>query len=694
MAESLDAGLPHSAPASLQDAILALDTALERRLRYPDAHPVVGASRDAFVRAWEQVLGELGTTSVSVAADRLGWGEPGGPVLPGVRPRALARLLHSMHMTALTVQAEASDKELLALLDLVHGLRNDARPFQAIQTWTRDSGVRAVRVTALDMDDLTYTDRRLKAPPEDSAGRLQRYLAEPAEDAATAAREILENWRGREMLGLAAVRAELLQRLQSAKPGEERALSERILKLLAAFPEPVRADLLRIHTPDGTSMFAQLVRPLPPRDALTALLELGRLDGRLPRGTTAILTQILHCLPDGDRVAADIAEDADAGTVAAALQSMFANRAENEYNPEDYQQRLDELARQENLRGSEPSARTRVLEDAPGLAAAAGAIAAVTLDGAAADEEGPMLERLDRALPALLERRRTDLVAIAARAVRARDAAARREGAALATRIAGSLPALLAATSTSAQARADLRDILALLPADKVAHEAMRQLLAGGTEPHADLLRSLLLDADGKVLASLLATTVEKMPERIARVRALLRDGRSPEVRALLDRLKNHADRRIRTTALAVLVERDGASEHHEALTGAVTGPDADHARWALQCLAGASNDEGEVTGFLGWLLEKQRGLSSDIRGRIIASLLERGEAGRHRAAAALIAVSASPGAASARLGRRLVAQLGKHGTDPEVARAIRCWQRSPARWLGGLADLWSGGRR
>ena len=697
MPRSLDAGTPRSAPASLLDAISALETALERRLLYPDAHPIVGASREAYARAWAATVAELGTTQVSIGPDRMGWGEGAGHELPGPRVGTLARLLHSLHMTAFTVTAEARDEDLLALLDLIHDVRSDPRPFQAIQRWTKESGVHAVHVAALDMDDVRYTDRRADAPSGDASAGLQRYLTGPGEDPTRIAQELMEAWRGREALGLTAVRTELLQRVERVNPGEERELSDRIMRLLAAFPEAVRADLLRIHTPEGSSMFARLLRPLPPRDALTTLLELGQLKGALPRGTTAILTQILHCLPDGDAVADDITargDDVDAGTVAAALESMFANRADTEYNPEDYQQRLDELARQESLEGSGPSARSLALEDAAGLAVAVGGIACLTLTEAPADEERPLLERVDRTLPALLDRRRTDLVAVAARALRSRAADTSPAGQAFVAQVLGGLDKLLTSGAASPEARDDVRAILALLPPEKVAHEAMRQLLAGGSEADADLLRALLLDVDGKLLARLLTETVEKTPQRIARVRAVLRDGKSTEVHDLLDRLQSHADRRIRTTALAVLVERDGASDHLDALTAALAGPDLELARWALQCLASSSENAEDVTGFLGWMLEKPRSLSADISGRIAGLLLQRGDAGIRRAAAALTVLGRSPQPANARLARRLAASLARHTGDVDVQRALGRWRRSPARWLGWIAEAFSGSRR
>lgn len=696
MSHSLDAGAPHAAPASLLDAILALDVALERRLLYPDAHPMVGASREAYARAWAAALAETGGTRVWIGPGRMGQGEGDGNELPGPRVEAMARMLHALHVTAITVQADATDDDVLALLDLVHALRSAPRPFEAIRQWTAESGVTAVQVTALDMDHLRYTDRREDAPAESTWKGLQQYLATPDDDPARAAQELMDSWKGREAMGLAAARAELMQRLENAPPGEEGALSERILKLLAAFPEAVRADLLRIRTPEGSSMLARLVRPLPPRDALTTLLEVGQVQGALPRGTTAILTQILHCLPDGDAVAGGIeasASDANAAEVAAALQSMFAKRSDAEFNPEDYQRRLDELARQENLEGTGPSERTQALEDAAGLAASVGGIAALTLDGASEEEAPHLLARLDHALPGMLERRRTDLVAVAARAVRSRDLAGSPHGASFVKRIAGQLESLVTLGASAAKPREDVRAILALLPQDTVSRDSLRLLLAGAADREADFLRGLLLDADGKSLATLLADTVEKAPERIGRVRTLLRDGRSNEVRALVDRLRLHADRRLRTTALAVLVERDGAAEHLDALTEAVTGADVEQARWALQCLASSSEDAEDVNGFLGWLLEKRKNLSADITSRIAALLLQRGEAGIRRAAAALAVVCGSPAPARARLARRLAASLEKHKADAEVRRALGRWRRSPARWLGWIGELTGGSR-
>jgi hypothetical protein len=340
VSQSLDAGSP---PVSLLDAVIALDVALERRLLYPDAHPYVGASRKAYARAWADALAELGAIRLWIGSEKMGWGAEETQELPGMRVETLGRLLHSLHVTAVTVDVDAKSEDLLALLDLVHALRTDSRPFQAIQRWTKDAGVKSVHVTALDMDDMRYTDRRAEGPPDATRAGLQRYLTDNAQDPARAAEELLKIWKDQEAVGLAAARAELLQRLDHVEPGAERELSERIIHLLSALPESVRADLLRIRTPSGASMLARLVRPLPLRDALTALLELGQVNGSVPKGTTAILTQILHCLPDGPAVAGQIAvpgeENVDATKVAAALEGMFANRAEQDYNPEDYQRR-------------------------------------------------------------------------------------------------------------------------------------------------------------------------------------------------------------------------------------------------------------------------------------------------------------------------------------------------------------------
>lgn len=698
MSQSLDAGTPPSAPASLLDAVIALDVALERRLLYPGAHPYVGASRSTYTQAWAQALAELGAVRLWIGAGKMGWGADDALELPGARVETLGRLLHSLHVTSITVDVDAGSEDILALLDLVHALRAEPSPFQALQRWTKEGGARSVHVAALDMDGVRYSDRRTDSPSDETRQGLQRYLADAEQDPARVAEQLMETWKDQETLGLAAARAELLQRLEHVAPGAERELSERIIRLLAALPESIRADLLRIRTPSGSSMLARLVRPLPLRDALTALLELGQVNGSVPKGTTAILTQILHCLPDGptlaDGIVAPGEENVDAARVASALEAMFANRAERDFNPEDYQRRLDELARQENLTVDRSTHRTQALEDAAGLAAQTGGIAALTFADALPDEERPLLERLDRSLPALLDRKRSDLLALASRAIRARGAEKSNAGGTFATRLAASLPALLSLDGEPG-GRDDVRAILALVPGDVVAKEALQQLLAARPGQDVELLRALLLDCDGRMLAGLLTESIEKAPERIARIRSLLRDARSAEVRKLLERLQHHADRRVRTTALAVLVERDGAAQHLDTLTDAVASPDLEFARWALQCLASSSEKAEDVTDFLGWMLEAQAGrLSTDVSWRIASLLLQRGTPGIRRAAAAALVLCGSVSLRNARLARRLVGGLETHREDPEVARVIRRFQWSLVRWLSLLPEWESGARR
>jgi hypothetical protein len=302
-------------------------------------HPYVGASREAVERGWAAALAELGAIRLWIAPSKMGWGQGEVLELPGPRVEALGRLLHSMHVTSVTVDLDAKGNDVLALLDLVHALRTDPRPFDSIQRWVKEANVPSIHIVALDMDDLRYSDHRDKTPSGETWVGLHQYLAGSDADPERVAEELMKTWKDQELLGLSAVRAELLHRLERVKPGEERELSERIVRLLAALPDTVRADLLRIRTPSGSSMLARLVRPLPLRDALTALLELGQVKGALPKGTTAILTQILHCLPDGPAVANAITspdqDEVDVARVSSALEAMFANRAEREYNPED-----------------------------------------------------------------------------------------------------------------------------------------------------------------------------------------------------------------------------------------------------------------------------------------------------------------------------------------------------------------------
>ena len=103
----------------------------------------------------------------------------------------------------------------------------------------------------------------------------------------------------------------------------------------------------------------------------------------------------------------------------------------------------------------------------------------------------------------MLERKRADLLAAGARAIRQRGAEKSDAARTFATHIAASLPALLK-LGGSAAARDDLRAVLKLVPGDVVGREALQQLLAARPGQDVELLRALLLDSDGRVLDALL----------------------------------------------------------------------------------------------------------------------------------------------------------------------------------------------
>jgi hypothetical protein len=158
--------------------------------------------------------------------------------------------------------------------------------------------------------------------------------------------------------------------------------------------------------------------------------------------------------------------------------------------------------------------------------------------------------------------------------------------------------------------------------------------------------------------------------------------------------MQHHPDRRVRTTALAVLVERDGVATHAVALTEALGGTDREVARWALQTLASREHDGDDVAETLALILEtRARRLPPEISASIADLLLQREGAARH-AASALSILCRSPRPALARIARRLAAGLRARAEDLEVQRALRRWRRSPARWLSLLPAAWTGGRR
>lgn len=688
MPEPTDAGTPVAAPAALLDAILAFDLALEHSQLYPASHPLVGSSRDACAAAGERARAALGRIELRVGPASLGWRAGETHDLPGPRCETLGRLLHAMQIVAVTVEAEAEGRDWLSLLDLVNSLRGDAHPVATIRRWEQEAGTRRVAVATIDVAGLQYADRRPGASGGgDTWAGLNRYLAGSETDPALAARHVSGIVADPERSGVGAVRAEIVTRLDRVDAAGDAALCDRIVRLLAALPEPLRAELLRVATGEGSGLLARLVRPLPVREALSTILQLGQVQGELPRGTSAILTQILHCLPDGTSVAEAAlgAEDepVDVASVARALETMFAKRSDEDFTQADYQRRLDELARQENLIVDRSPDRASVLEDAALLAGQAGGIAALTLAEATAEEAPAIVERIDRSLARLLAAGRLDLLAVAARALAEpawRESAAARS---LLDHVVAELGRVFELGTASERAGDDLRSIVLLLPPEAVGRAALERILVGGeTAPFERMLR----DLEGRQLAGLLRETLEASPRGIGRLRGVLRDAESPEVQALVDELTAHADRTVRAAALAAVVDREGAERHLDMLEEAVLDPDPDNARWALRRLAAIrGGDVDGVARLVHVLRTRGPAVPRETSSRIAALLLRHGEDGVRGVTGVVDALRGVWSLRAAGLARRLAGQLAAHRGDPGVDETLRRWNRSLGRVLAWI---------
>jgi hypothetical protein len=687
-----------TAPAPMLDAVLALDLALERRLLYPETHPIVRASRDTYVRAWRTAQQTAGKMTFWIGPDRIGWGPAETQAMVGPRFEAIGRLLHSMHVASISVAADASGDEVLDLLDLVHSLRGDPRPFDTIRRWERESEDRRIQVAVLDVDGLEYSDHRPRTPTGEVWAGYLRYVNGKQEDPEQVARSITEMIEEQGPLGLGAVRASIMESLDRADPGREREVSKRIVRMLAALPDALRGEVLRIGSPASSAMLARLVRPLGARDAVGALLLVGSSTTEIPKATASILSHILRCLPEGETLARDVLgglndEPSDVAEVAEALQTVLAKRTDNDFNPADYQQRLDELVRQENLSVDRSSQRADALEDPSTIGTQVGGIAAMSLADALPDEVPALIAAIDRSLAALLDGERLDLLSVAARSILLRCSPDSDPVRSLADRLTANLARLIGLGTAEPSRRDELRSLLALVQPQTVAKEALRLLLDGNRRDDGQALRSVLLDLDGPVLAAAISSALEKAPDKSVRVRLLLRDARSTEVRSLVDRWKGHANHNIRLSAILVVVERDGVARQLEALQRALFDTDPEIRRWALQRLASSPIVSDDVTTTLQDLLAWGGArLPEEISLRLAEMLFRRGKEGARLVAGAVDAMRSRRSARSARLARKLVSMLQPYRKEPDVERVLRRWRWSLANLLGRMPP-WIAGK-
>ncbi len=697
MQPSASTGTPSIAPASLLEAVLAIDLALERRTLYPEAHPLVRGSRDAYVRAWRTAQQVVGAIHLWVGPGRIGWGPSDAQTMVGPRFEAVGRVLHAMHVASISVAADASGDEVLELLDLIHALRNDPRPFDTIRRWEQQSENRRVHVAVLDVDGLEYSDNRPRTPTGEVWAGFVQYLDGTEGDPESLAKALTEMIEDQGPLGLGALRNSIMESLDNVPPGAARDRSLRMVRMLAALPDSLRGDILRIGSPASAAMLAKLVRPLSPRDAVGALLLVGSSTTEIPKATASILSNILRCLPEGEQVVHDVLGAPDEGAldvaeVAEALQTVLEKRATQDFNPADYQARLDELVRQENLSVDRSSHRAEAFENTTVVATQLGGIAALTLADALPDEVAANVAAIDRALPALLDSERLDLLAVAANSILLQCPKDCDPLQALTKHLSANLSRLIALGTAQESRKNELRSVLALVSPDAVAKEALRLIMEGNRRDDGHSLRAVLMDLDGPVLAAALSSAVEKAPEKTVRVRLLLRDARSTEVRALLDRWKAHANHHIRLSALTVAVDRDGAARQLVSLQRSLFDPDPEIRRWALQRLASSPTESEEVTTTLQDLLALGGAkLSEEISLRLAGLLFRRGAEGARLVAVAVETMRKKRNRRSAALARKLVAMLEEYRADPEVERVLGRWRWSLANLLGRLPSWMTG---
>jgi hypothetical protein len=206
----------------------------------------------------------------------------------------------------------------------------------------------------------------------------------------------------------------------------------------------------------------------------------------------------------------------------------------------------------------------------------------------------------------------------------------------------------------------------------------------------APMLRSVAVTLGRSPMAQALEARAEEGWARLRPALAIVRLLPASDAVELLERLVTHPESRVRREVMLALCEVDrdsGAPERH--LRRGLDDPELWLAQTAIDRLAATRGETAlallgsYLTGRVGRL-----GSMPVLARRVSRGLLARGDEGRRRLCAGLDDLSRSWSVRKIRVGAIVRSELEPSKGDPEIARSLARWRRSPAGWIAVAVSL------
>lgn len=674
-------GASAGAGAVVDDALLALDRALERATFYPPAHPMVVQARDELVAAWCAAAAATRGFRVLVAADRLGVdGDPVRSLGDSPRLASLARILHELDVTHVTTDPKVARPVLESLLGALIEARAAGRLANILSSWSKAHRGQGVELGLFDAGKLRFAHRGADADAHASRVLSDFVRGDGAADASSVAQFLTHLVEDCEGLGVESVRGLLRAELAKASEPDRDGVARRFVDLFDALPGAFRDDLLRLRAPEDTEpVLLETLRRLPRDEAVSVLLRHGTTEGHVASGTVNLMNRFIGSLPGEGARQSQVMRILDAPKVNAqdleqALGVLLrSEQNQAEYLPDDYARRIEALSRDEFSTSGAAWKRFGTAETSEQMRLRTGAIAALACEGASEEDRGALFARVHRDLPVILREQRWEIVERilvtlaetpeAGQALRAE--IDRRETVAQLLRDAGPTPG----------ARRLLRSFsnFSVVP----------ELVALVVDPQApaDHVRAwtkvLLADYDGSKLSEELELTLAATPSSYKAIVPLIVRGTSSSVRAAARRMTKHRDGRVRLTIYSALVDRETEANGLRLLGEAICDSEPAIVAWAAGRLAADAPGRERLADHLA-----NPELLVDLRvaRRLVKAVAASEPAARVVLAAALDRYRKRWAPRVAHVAGHIARRLHPHRDEPAVGGALRRWRFSRAR--------------
>jgi hypothetical protein len=715
VATSVSAGEP------LLDALQHLYRAYQKSSIYPPGHPAVPESLELAVRGMEEALATRETVRIAAGRDRLTvdgerLDEPTGAL------RSLATLLHDLDVAAVKFRPGIDRRELESFVLTLGEARRDGAKGKTLVERLAESRLQHLGITPVDYGALSFKDgaREESVAEADLWDSLGAMLTGPAADATTPAdpRQLAEEVDRdiQEGTGVDVVRERvrrLGREINESEPSRRASGRAWMTKFVSALNPRLRRDLLRIDPrlpEESLALMNELADLLPEGDLFGALQQIDRAGSRLPSQMLTLMNKLMRLSDTRPAVKSGLEKTLDRWGVSRevlrqerpnlklALQEVFHRRADTEFNPQPYQELLDDLAVSGLGGRSIPCERLyrdpRKSDDVR-LHSAEVAVRLLVRKGGE-QHRAAVLAHVAALIDPLLAHQRIDDVRDAVVCARAHSLGKRTHDA---TRRAAK--ALLDSFNDErrislvldyVRSRGELtdaaRDLLQLggVSALGLIFDALGEKLPRRAEKQ---LQRVAAEKKAEDLCKVLRWRSERGREALLPMFPVIR-GLSPELAtSMLAELLEHDDTEVRSRALLMLLVMDEPDSLERHLRRGLTDDDPEYVSLVVRSL-GDLGTEGSLE-LLGAYIEGSLPSTEPIPGCAALAarcLVQKKEAGVVRLCKCLDALSRTLRPGRLRLALRLRDMLGDHLEVPAVRECLKRWRLSRAGLAGRLLLL------